>query len=155
MLPGARGEHDAESQHHMATSQAKKRGKKQRKKLDITTALLIVLYLLLLTFVGDLIASIIGVVTGQLPYDSIYWAALRMSVFGGLILWGISATRRYSKSVIAKRDALITKSVQCPVCESGTILRAVKEGPHTGEKFYVCVNYPECKGKIRADKGAL
>jgi hypothetical protein len=155
MLPGARRENDAEFQPYRATSQSKKRGKKQRKKLDITTALLIVLYLLLLTFVGDLIASIIGVVTGQLPYDSIYWAALRMSAFGGLILWGISAARRYSKSVIVKRDALITKSVKCPVCESDTILRAVKEGPHTGEQFYVCVNYPECKGKIRAGNGAL
>jgi hypothetical protein len=155
MLPGARRENDAEFQQYRATSQSKKRGKKQRKKLDITTALLIVLYLLLLTFVGDLIASIIGVVTGQLPYDSIYWAALRMSAFGGLILWGISAAMRYSKSVIVKRDALITKSVKCPVCESDTILRAVKEGPHTGEQFYVCVNYPECKGKIRAGNGAL
>ena len=154
MLPGARRENDAEFQQYRATSQSKKRGKKQRKKLDSATALLIVLYLLLLTFVGDLLASIIGVVYGQLPYDSIYWAALRMAVFGGLTLWGIIAAKRYSKSVIVKRDAPITKSVQCPVCGSDTILRAVKEGPNTGKKFYVCVNYPECKGKMRAGKGA-
>jgi hypothetical protein len=155
MLPGARGENDAEFQQYMATSQSKKRGKKQRKKLDSTTALLVVLYLLLLTFVGDLLAGIIGAVTGNLPYDEIGWAALRMAVFGSLVLWGIRATKRYSKSVIVKRDAPITKSVQCPVCESDTILRTVKEGPSTGKKFYVCVNYPECKGKIRAGKGAL
>jgi hypothetical protein len=154
MLPGARRENDAEFQQYRATSQSKKRGNKQRKQLDNPTALLVVLYLLLLTFVGDLLANIIGAVTGHTPYDSIYWAALRLVVFGGLTLWGIIAARRYSKSIIIKRDAPITKSVQCPVCESDTILRAVKEGPSTGKKFYVCVNYPECKGKIRAGKGA-
>jgi len=155
MLPGAKGENDAEFQQYMVTSQSKKRGKKQRKKLDSATALLIVLYLLLLTFVGDLLASIIGAVTGHSPYDSIYWSALRMAVFGSLILWGISAAKRYSKSGIVKRDAPITKSVQCPVCESDTILRTVKEGPNVGKKFYVCVNYPECKGKVQVRKSAL
>ena len=154
MLPGARRENDAEFQQYRATSQSKKRGNKQRKQLDNPTALLVVLYLLLLTFVGDLLANIIGAVTGHTPYDSIYWAALRLVVFGGLTLWGIIAARRYSKSIIIKRDAPITKSVQCPVCESDTILRTMKKGPNTGKKFYVCVNYPECKGKIRAGKGA-
>jgi hypothetical protein len=132
----------------MATSQSNKRGKKQREKLGITTALLVVLYLLLLTFAGDLLASIIGAVTGHLPDNSIYWAAIRMAVFGSLILWGISATRRYSKSVIVKRDASITKSVQCPVCESDTILRTAKRGPNIGKSFYVCMKYPECKGRM-------
>jgi hypothetical protein len=138
----------------MAISQFKKQGKKQRKKLGITTALLVVLYLLLLTFVGDLLASIIGEITGHLPDNSIYWAALRMAVFGGLILWGISATRRYSKSVIVKKDAPITKSVQCPVCKSDTILRTMKKGPNTGKKFYVCVKYPKCKGKTPAQESS-
>jgi hypothetical protein len=132
----------------MATSQSKKREKKQRKQLDITTALLVVLYLLLLTFAGDLLASIIGVVTGHLPDNSVYWAAIRMAVFGGLILWGIIATKRYAKSVIVKRDAPITKSVQCPVCESDTILRTAKRGPNIGKSFYVCMKYPECKGRM-------
>ena len=155
MLPGARGENDAEFQRHMATSQSKKRGKKQRKKLDNSTAGLIVLYLLLLTFIGDLLASIIGAVTGNAPYDSIYWAALRLVVFGGLILWAISAAKRHSKSITVKRDAQITRSVQCPVCESDTILRTMKKGPNTGNKFYVCVNYPICKGRVQVRAGAL
>jgi hypothetical protein len=131
------------------------REKKQRKKLDNSTALLIVLYLLLLTFVGDLLAGIIGAVTGNLPYDEIGWAALRLVVFGGLIVWAIIAAKRYSKSIAIKRAAPITKSVQCPVCESDTILRTMKKGPNTGKKFYICVNYPKCKGKVQVCESIL
>jgi hypothetical protein len=127
------------------------RGKKQRKKLDNPTALLIVLYLLLLTFAGDLVASIIGAATGNIPYDEIYMAALRLVVFGGLTIWAIIAAKRYSRNMIAKREALIAQGVRCPVCESETILRTMKKGPDTGKKFYVCGNYPQCKGRVQAE----
>jgi hypothetical protein len=127
------------------------RGKKQRKKLDNPTALLIVLYLLLLTFVGDLVASIIGAATGNVPYDEMYWSALRLVVFGGLTIWAIIAARRYSRNMIAKRDALIAKGVRCPLCASATILRTMREGPDAGKKFHVCVNYPRCKGSVPAE----
>jgi len=46
-------------------------------------------------------------------------------------------------------SALTTESVQCPICESNTILRTVKKGKETGKQFHVCINYPECKGRVQ------
>ena len=37
---------------------------------------------------------------------------------------------------------------KCPRCNSDTILRTVLKGEYKGKQFYVCVNYPECKGRI-------
>ena len=155
MLPGARGENDAEYQQYLTTLRSKKRVKKQRKKDGSKTALLVVLYILLLILLGDLLANIIGAVTGHLPYNSIGYAALRMAIFGSLILWGISATKKQSKSGVVTRDASIAQSFQCPVCESDTILRMVKKGPDAGRSFNVCIRYPDCKGRVQIRKRAL
>jgi 4-hydroxybenzoate polyprenyltransferase len=38
----------------------------------------------------------------------------------------------------------------CPECKSFTILKAVLNGKNKGKKFYVCSNYPQCKGRIKA-----
>lgn len=48
-----------------------------------------------------------------------------------------------------------TKSVRCPICKSNTMLRTVKKGKDTGKQFYVCVKYPECKGRVQVRKRAL
>jgi len=40
--------------------------------------------------------------------------------------------------------------IKCPKCKAGTILRAVLGGKDKGKKFYVCVNYPKCIGRIKA-----
>lgn len=37
----------------------------------------------------------------------------------------------------------------CPSCGSEVTLRTVIKGKDTGKRFYVCNNYPECKGRIR------
>ena len=34
---------------------------------------------------------------------------------------------------------------KCPKCGSDMILRVAKSGSHTGEKFYGCNNYPNCR----------
>ena len=39
--------------------------------------------------------------------------------------------------------------IKCPVCGSATTLRLAKKGANTGEQFYVCERYPECKGKVK------
>ena len=39
----------------------------------------------------------------------------------------------------------MTDEIKCPVCGSNTRLRASKKD---GSKYFVCVNYPECKGKV-------
>lgn len=36
----------------------------------------------------------------------------------------------------------------CPRCNSNTVLRTVKKGKYTGKQFYVCINFPDCKGRI-------
>jgi hypothetical protein len=46
----------------------------------------------------------------------------------------------------------MTDDIKCPVCGSKTILRTAKKGPDAGKKFFVCVNYPKCKGKLEQDQ---
>ncbi|MBA7676804.1 hypothetical protein ES703_85049 [subsurface metagenome] len=38
--------------------------------------------------------------------------------------------------------------IRCPKCGSEMVVRPAKKGPNAGRKFYVCMYYPECKGKI-------
>jgi len=40
--------------------------------------------------------------------------------------------------------------IKCPKCGSETVLRTAKKGQNAGEKYFVCMDYPECKGKVRA-----
>ena len=37
----------------------------------------------------------------------------------------------------------------CPTCSTPMVLRAARRGPHAGEKFWGCVNYPKCRGTRR------
>ena len=42
----------------------------------------------------------------------------------------------------------MTEDIKCPVCGSKTSLRTSKKD---GAKFHVCINYPDCKGKVAFD----
>ncbi len=42
----------------------------------------------------------------------------------------------------------MVREIRCPECGSETTLRTSKKD---GSKFYVCVNYPECKGRVAYD----
>jgi hypothetical protein len=41
-----------------------------------------------------------------------------------------------------------TECPACPICNSKMTLRTAKKSPNAGKKFYVCDNYPECRGKV-------
>ena len=43
---------------------------------------------------------------------------------------------------------LETDEIRCPRCGSPMVVRKARKGPNAGKRFYVCENYPECKGKI-------
>ena len=45
----------------------------------------------------------------------------------------------------------MTDDIKCPVCGSQTHLRTSKKD---GSKFHVCVNWPDCRGKVALDKGS-
>lgn len=38
--------------------------------------------------------------------------------------------------------------IRCPKCDSETVVRTATKGPNIGHRFYVCLRYPECKGKL-------
>ena len=42
----------------------------------------------------------------------------------------------------------MTDSIKCPVCGSRTLLGTSRKD---GNKYYVCVNWPDCKGKVAYD----
>ena len=42
----------------------------------------------------------------------------------------------------------MASDITCPICGSETTLRTAKKGPNAGRQFYVCIHYPECKGKV-------
>jgi ssDNA-binding Zn-finger/Zn-ribbon topoisomerase 1 len=44
---------------------------------------------------------------------------------------------------------VLASNIKCPVCGSSTRLRISKKD---GSKFHVCVNYPDCKGKVAFDE---
>jgi len=41
----------------------------------------------------------------------------------------------------------MTDDIKCPICGSKTILRTAKKGPDAGKQFFVCNQYPKCKGR--------
>lgn len=74
-----------------------------------------------------------------------------------MIAWGIWLfTRPKKDDTVARIKASIEAAnkrieyLDCPICKSETTLRTVLKGKDKGKKYYVCVNYPECKGRIKA-----
>ncbi len=45
--------------------------------------------------------------------------------------------------------------IRCPQCGSETVVRTAKKGPNAGQRFHVCINYPDCKGKVPASRLSL
>jgi hypothetical protein len=62
-------------------------------------------------------------------------------------LWALIGYLLVSEKKSSKAEAL---TPTCPICESDTTLRIVKAGKDKGKQFYVCTQYPECKGRIKA-----
>ena len=61
-----------------------------------------------------------------------------ISALGGLI--GCRLSRRMT----------VNSKLPCSLCGSEVTLRTVINGKDVGKRFYVCNNYPECKGRIKA-----
>lgn len=85
-----------------------------------------------------------------------YWGSDYFFTCGNC--WGtFTIKKEFAKQLesgIAKKDVLIKKS-RCPKCGSQTELRTVQKGSDAGKQFYVCINYPKCKGRIQVRKRAL
>jgi hypothetical protein len=43
----------------------------------------------------------------------------------------------------------VTDSIKCPICGAETTLRTAKKGPAAGKQFFVCLRYPQCKGRLK------
>ena len=78
----------------------------------------------------------------------------RDTVLAGLLgfLFGLWAVIGYAL-VSSKRKG--HESLNCPICHDITEIKTAKTGKDKGKQFYVCVNYPGCKGKIPLTKRAL
>ena len=42
----------------------------------------------------------------------------------------------------------MTDDIRCPKCGYPTLLRCAKKGSNAGRAFYVCTQYPDCRGRI-------
>jgi hypothetical protein len=71
-------------------------------------------------------------------------AAIILGLFFGI--WAVIGYTLASSNIL-KSESL---NPSCPRCYSDTIFRVVLKGKDTGKKFYVCINYPKCKGRIPA-----
>ena len=76
------------------------------------------------------------------------------SVIGIFFISGVSALGgllgvKLSKKDIKVNDKHLDFLTHCPKCNSEVTLRTVINGKDVGKRFYVCNNYPECKGRIR------
>jgi len=53
----------------------------------------------------------------------------------------------------------MAEDIKCPICGSDTVIKTAKKGLKAGQRFHVCLNYPDCKGKVpigkQADGGEL
>ena len=55
----------------------------------------------------------------------------------------------YSARQRAKESGAAAKPV-CPVCGKGMVLRKARKGTRSGQSFWGCSGYPDCKGKRQA-----
>ena len=52
----------------------------------------------------------------------------------------------HAENVHRKYDTSnVVPNTRCPICGGNLILRTAKKGPHTGETFWGCSNFPKCR----------
>jgi len=60
---------------------------------------------------------------------------------------------------IAPQPAIVaapgSESPRCPKCGNEMILRTAKSGANAGNKFWGCSNYPNCRGMLAYNNGAI
>jgi hypothetical protein len=86
-------------------------------------------------FIFGLIGLIINLILGYMPYGwgTSLLVAILIGIVGGNI--GVKLHRRVDI---------------CPKCYNPTIIKTALKGKYKGDKFHVCSNYPQCKGRIKS-----
>lgn len=66
-----------------------------------------------------------------------------LRITGGRLKPGLATHRAHVQRLKTRADPLAER--RCPKCGSALILRTVKTGPRTGERFWGCSTYPKCR----------
>jgi formate dehydrogenase maturation protein FdhE len=92
----------------------------------------------------------VPVITTGFTAAMVAFAVIRLFFYVSLaIYFTVKAKNRGNISRKAKNISI------CPVCHSDVVLRTVRKGKETGKQFYVCIKYPECRGRVQIRKRAL
>jgi restriction system protein len=70
--------------------------------------------------------------------------AKAMALINGPKLTQMIASVQQSGNVQAQPEV----ARACPKCGSEMVLRVAKKGPHSGEKFWGCSKFPDCRGVV-------
>ena len=55
----------------------------------------------------------------------------------------------YGKATDLLKSSESWTNIKCPICSSKTRMRTVMKGKDSSKKFYVCINFPRCKGRVK------
>lgn len=98
--------------------------------------------------------------TVRLPRWQVSHASFRLATFGKTgkplldwvrkVRWGPKFVQNLDKVICLVEDRIAekSKSPRCPHCGHLTEERTVKVGENCGAKFFGCVDYPRCRGRI-------
>ena len=84
----------------------------------------------------------------------VYSSAVELSGYGGITLislvmkiigCAILTILGSSIGMVCRRRKTV-----CPLCLKPTVLKTALKGKNKGKQYYICINYPECKGRIKA-----
>ncbi len=64
-------------------------------------------------------------------------------IAGGRLKPGAATNRAHVRSLETRADPLAER--RCPKCGSALILRTAKKGPRSGDRFWGCSTYPQCR----------
>jgi ssDNA-binding Zn-finger/Zn-ribbon topoisomerase 1 len=97
------------------------------------------------------------------PYCQGYMAIRQVKKEGdhkGKTFWGClkypecNGIRAEWKQPSAEDDGKRLRDIKCPDCGSKMAIRYAKKGPFTGNKFYGCTAYPNCKRIVGEEEAA-
>ena len=63
-------------------------------------------------------------------------------------LYEVRSQRRKSDRSDKSDEPAPSDNPPCPVCGQPMILRTARKGPKTGQPFWGCSGYPDCKGTL-------
>ena len=64
-------------------------------------------------------------------------------IAGGRLKPGAATNRAHVRSLETRADPLAER--RCPKCGGALILRTAKKGPRSGDRFWGCSTYPQCR----------